>query len=278
MTPAVGTLRTHDGLSLTTCRWNTSQKPRAILFVMHGLFEHCRRYSHVAEFFVKQGFHVVSYDQRGHGESEGLRGYVDAFSDFTKDLDQMLREVRAEHPELPVFLVAHSFGCAVSVQYLLTHPKHNISGLVTSAGAFQPGSDINPLKIKAAGFLSRFLPRFPVEKLKSGSTSRDPEVVQQYDEDPLVYRGAIRSRLGGELLKTLASIKENASQLTLPLLLMHGDADSMTEPAGTEMIYNRSTSEDKTLKMFSGFFHELFNEPEKEDIMNDVLQWLNARL
>ena len=262
-----------DGLELYYQGWLPDGGPKAILLVVHGLGEHGGRYGNLVNHFVSAGYGVYSYDQRGHGKSDGAKGYVDRFADFSGDLDIVLKLVRRRHPKVKTFLVGHSIGGLVAVAYTSKHGEE-FDGLIISGATLRPPADVAPATILAARVLSSISPKTGLYVIDADGISQDQNVVNAYVSDPLVYRGKIRARLGVELLKAMDMVGRMASEIRLPVLIMHGSADRLASPEGSKMLYREVNSVDKTLKIYEGYWHEIFNEPGRGQVLADIASWL----
>ena len=273
-----GNFKGQKNLTLYYQSWLPEQTPKAILLIVHGLAEHSGRYMNSVEYFVPKGYAVYGYDQRGHGKSEGARCYVDRFSDYIADLHTFLTMVREFHPGIKLFLVGHSMGGTIATIYA-TQYQNELTGLVLSGAALKAGDSITPLAKLMAQVLSRLLPRMGISTLDATAISRDKAVVDAYVNDPLVYRGKVCARLGSELLTMMDKyLPARMSELKLPLLIMHGKADRLTNQEGSTLLYNAASSQDKTLKFYEGFYHEIYNEPERGPVFSDVEAWLTRHL
>jgi len=274
---AEGNFQGHRNLSLYYQCWLPAAKPKAILLVVPGLAEHSGRYANLVDFFVPRGYALYSLDLRGHGKSEGLRCHVDSFSDYLTDLKIFYDIVRAKHSGAKIFLVGHSMGATVALAYTIDH-QHELAGLVLSGAGLKPGASITPLQQAMARIISLALPKMGVTTIEASAISQDKAVVDAYVNDPLVYRGKVRARLGVELLKTIQKLPKRMSALHLPVLIMHGTEDRLCNPEGSYMIHKKVSSKDKTLKLYEGFHHEVFNEPGRNQVMADMASWLEAHL
>jgi alpha-beta hydrolase superfamily lysophospholipase len=249
--------------------------PVGLILVVHGVAEHAGRYHHVADLLVGLGLRVAIPDHRGHGRSGGKRLLARELSEFTTDLET-LRTLELVDGR-PTYLLGHSMGGEIALDYALDH-QDVLAALVLSAPAVLPGDDISPFLMRVAKVMGKILPGLPGQKLGSASISRDPAVVKAYDEDPLVFRGALSAGIGGAMLRTMETFPARLPSLRLPLLVMSGSDDKIVKPEGAELVVRLAGSQDKTLKMYPGLYHEVFNEPEKELVLGELRDWLKAHL
>ncbi len=263
-------------MSLTYEDWRPPGTPRSVVVIVHGYAEHSGRHTALATHLVAQGHAVLAYDQRGHGHSGGRRAYVHAFDQYLDDLGAMLKIARRNFPNLPLFLFGHSMGGAVSTLYCLER-QAAVEGLILSSPALKL-PDVAPLLQKMSSLIGRLFPRLPTIKLNLKHLSRDAEVVARTAADPLYYHGRMPARTGAELVRATRRIDAQMEALTLPVLLFHGTADQLTAPAGSTELYSRARSLDQTLALYPGLFHETFNEPEKDQVLEKIVEWLDARV
>lgn len=257
--------------------WLPSNEPKAVLLVSHGLAEHSGRYMNIVNHFVPKGYAVYGLDHRGHGKSEGLRGYVERFSYFVNDLDTFLSIVRNKHHDTKIFIVGHSVGGTIATAYAVCH-QDEFDGLILSGATLRVGASVSPGLILVARILSLFLPKMGLYVIDASAISQDNAVVNAYVNDPLVYRGKIRARLGTELIRMMHILLNQMPEIYLPTLIMHGTADRLSDPGGSEILYDRLSSRDKTLKLYEGFYHEIFSEPGREQVFTDMEAWLLAHM
>jgi alpha-beta hydrolase superfamily lysophospholipase len=257
--------------------WLPEGEPKAILLVVHGLSEHSGRYMNVVNHLVPSGYAVYGIDHIGHGKSDGARAYVERFEDYTKTLKMYLDIVKEWHPNNPIFLIGHSMGGLVSAAFLLEH-QNEISGAVLSGPAIKVPDNTSQAIIVAGKVFSILMPKVRVMGLNANTISRDPKVVDAYVNDPLVFKGKGTARLGAEILKTMQSVTQQAAQITLPTLILQGSDDEIVDPSGAQLFCDSAGSTDKTLKICDGLYHEVFNEPEHDQVLNDVKVWLEAHL
>jgi acylglycerol lipase len=267
-----GWLGSADGTRLYWQAWEPENTARDVVILVHGAAEHGGRYAHVAERLVAAGFAVYALDHRGHGRSGGARALIGRFDRVVEDLGLFI--TRISDGRRP-FLVGHSFGGAVALAYAIRHGD-TIAGLVTSGPAV--GTEAVPAALKAVtAALSALAPRLPVFKIEDDAVSRDPQVVLDYQRDPLNHAGKLPARTLGEMLRAMDTIPRDAIALRTPLLLLHGSEDRLCPPAGSRQVHAAAGSADKTLKVYDGLYHEIFNEPEREQVLDDLVEWMEAR-
>ncbi len=270
-------LRVSDGRTLFTQRWLPEGQAKAHLLLVHGYAEYSSRYEHLADFLTGHGYAVYGFDLRGHGYSEGQQAYVDRFELYLKDLTAVLDEAKVQAKKQPLFLFGHSMGGAIVTLYAITR-QPPLQGVILSGAALQVSKEISPLLQRLSSVIGSWAPKLKTIRLDSKAVSRDPAVVEAYEQDPLIYHGATYARTGAELIGATKQIQASMEQFKLPVLILHGTADRLTEPGGSRELERRAASADKTLKLYDGLYHELVNEPEKEQVMQDILEWMDARL
>ena len=275
-----GSFTGHRNLTIYYQFWLPVGHAKAVLLIVHGGAEHSGRYANLVNYFVPKGYAVCGFDLRGHGKSEGLRFYVERFSDYLIDLKIFFDIVRGEHGDTKVFLVGHSMGGAIAAAYAIDR-QDELAGLILSAAVLKIPSDRSPALIVLARMLSLLLPKMAVKGTRPVDASaicQDKAVVDAYVNDPLVYRGNLRARFGAEMAKILQELPRQMPKISLPILIMHGTADQACDPDGSRMLYERVGSSDKTLKLYEGFYHEIFNEPGHKQVMADIEAWLATRI
>ncbi len=270
------TFSSADGLKLFVRMWQVDA-PRANVLLVHGYAEHSGRYAHVAESLNQAGYSLLTYDWRGHGMSGGMRAYVERFGQYVADLKGFIAHVSEAIASAPVFLMGHSAGGLVTLRYALQH-QPNVKGLILSSPALKLPADLSPVLQKVSGLLGALAPKLQTVKLDSTLVSRDPAIVSYHQTNPLMYTGGTRARTGAELVKATRQIQHRFKEVEYPFYIFHGTADRITDPEGSKQLYNKAQSTDKTLKLFEGFYHETMNEPEKAQVLSDLVAWISARL
>jgi len=274
-----GTLTTSDGVVLYTQSWRAA-RPKATIVLIHGVSEHSTRYKHVGEYFAAQGYTVHTMDLRGHGRSPGRRILVRQLDEHSNDVATFLAWVRAQgsqsNAEQPLFLMGHSMGGLIVTYYVLTQ-KPALAGVILSSPAIKL-APVSPLLVAIGRVIAQIMPGLPMVPLDTGLLSRDPLIIQANRDDPLVYHGNIPAATGLAMIKAVAYVQRNMEAFQLPLLIIQGTADQLVDPEGSKQLYACAKSSDKTLKLYEGFYHEVLNEPEKEEVMAEIIEWLDQRI
>jgi acylglycerol lipase len=269
---AEGELTGVGELQLYRQAWIPDGEVRAVVVIAHGVSEHSGRYHHVAAPLAAEGYAVHALDHRGHGRSEGDRAFVQRLGNVIADLQSLIEATRATHEGVPVFLLGHSMGGLVACHHALTH-QQSLSGLILS-GPLAALEAASPLRRWAARMLSALTPRMGVIGIDSALISRDPEVVKAYREDPLVFHGKLPARTVSELEQGISALPRRVQAITVPTLIMYGSRDGLCPPAGSIMVHERIGARDKTMRVFDGLYHEIFNEPEQEQVIRALRAWL----
>ena len=257
--------------------WIPEEEVKAVLLIVHGSSEHSGRYMNVVNHFVPLDYAVYGFDHIGHGRSEGIREFVERFSDYTDTLAVYYEMVKSWQSGKPIFLLGHSMGGLIASYYLLDH-QDSFRGGVISAPAVKVSDSISRVTIILGRILSVLAPKMGLLRLDDNYISRDPKVVEAYVNDPLVFHGKTTARMGVELLKAMVRVMAEADRISLPFIVVQGSEDKIVDPGGGQMLYDKASSEDKTIKIYDGLFHEVFNEPERARVLKDVEVWLAAHV
>ena len=263
------------GLSIFFRSLRPKQNPRAVVILVPGFNAHSGYYAWVAEQLVATGLAVYAVDLRGRGNSDGERFYVNDFDDYVSDVASVVALAKSREPGLPLFLLGHSAGGVVSCLYTLEH-QPEVAGLICESFAFQlPAPGFVLAVFKGVGHLA---PHAHILHLKNETFSRDPNVVQALNDDPLVGQETQPSQTMAAMVRADERVKQGFPLITLPVLILHGTLDKNAKPTGSQLFYDTAGSSDKTLKLYDGSFHDLLNDLDKEVVMADIKDWLNARL
>lgn len=269
------TVKSVGGLNIFVRSWQPSGAPRALVVICHGFNSHSGYYTWTGEQLAVNGFAVYALDLRGRGRSDGERFYVEQISDYVHDLASVVTLAKTRHSGLPTVLLGHSAGGVTCCMYTLDH-QGEVSGLICESVAFQvPAPDFALAALKG---LSHLAPHAHVLRLKNEDFSRDPAVVQAMNDDPLIADETQPTLTIAELARADDRLKREFPLITVPVLIMHGTEDRATKPSGSRFFYDTTGSADKTLKLYNGHYHDLLNDVGKEQVMTDIIQWLEARV
>ena len=267
----------HGGLRLYWQAWLPEGEVRAVLLVAHGYGEHSGRYGNLVEAMVPRGFALYALDHRGHGRSEGPRGHVGRFAEFIADLHAFRVRVEEGQRGKPLVVLGHSMGGLIAVRYLLSHAS-GVTGAVLSSPAFGILNEPPRALRWVARILSWIAPRASFQSnVEPELLSRDADVGRAYAEDPLVHRRA-SVRFYTEFKWAIRDAHERAAEIVLPILVLQAGDDRLVDARATESFVQKVGSERKEFQLYTGFFHEIFNETEKERVFADLERWLETRL
>ncbi len=268
--------KTFDKLQLFGQSWQPEDRPRAVVCLVHGLGEHSGRYVYVADSLIQAGYTLISFDLRGHGKSEGPRGHTPSYEALMKDISSLLEVANKQFPQLSSFLYGHSLGGNLVLNYILRH-QPQLEGVIVSDPWLRLAFEPPRFKIILAQITDYIWPSFSQKNgLDTKVLSRDPEVVHAYENDPLVH-DHISSRMFIGIYQSGYWALEHASEFSLPLLLMHGGDDKIISVKASHEFANTKTK-NCTLKIWDGLYHEIHNEPEKEEVFKFLIDWLDKEV
>ncbi len=271
-----GSFTTSDGLTIYTEQAFPSGDPKALILLVHGYGEHCGRYQHVIARLVANDYAVFTLDHRGHGKSEGLRAYCDTLDQFLDDLKLYFDQMKAQLPNHRRILLGHSMGALISLAFTQRY-QDEIDALIISGAPVLADANVSSLLLLIGKVLNRIAPKLHLlDTSKEGILSTDPEVDVRWANDPLTNKKPMRVRLGIEINEMARHVREHLRDLRLPMLIMCGVDDKLVNPAGSQLAYEQVSSTDKTLKRYAGMRHEIMNEIDKEIVLTDIVNWLNA--
>ncbi|XP_034550818.1 monoglyceride lipase isoform X2 [Notolabrus celidotus] len=269
-----------DGLHLFCRYWEPASPPRALVLVVHGLGEHCGPYDEIAQRLKDLSFLVFAHDHVGHGQSEGDRMTIKDFQFFIRDCLQHIDLMKSRHPDLPVFILGHSMGGAISILTACERPS-DFAGVVLIAPLVQMNPEsATPFKVFVAKLLNRVVPSLTLGTVDSKWISRDQKRVKEYESDELNYHGGLRVSMGIQLMGAAARIEKEIPTISWPFYLLHGDEDKLCDINGSKMMQEKAASSDKTLKIYEGGYHSLHQDlPEvAESVLKEVSGWITERL
>lgn len=264
-----------NGLKVFIRSWRPAAPPRAVVAIVHGVKSHGGYYFWAAEQLVAKGLAVYALDLHGRGKSDGERFYLEKFDDYQTDVKALVKLAKSREPGVPLFLLGHSAGGVVSSYYTVEHQRE-LAGFICESFAFQVFAP--DVVISIVKGLSRIAPRLRVLYLKNQDFSRDAAAVQAMNEDPLIAGEAQPARTVAELVAGTERLRRDFPLIKLPVLIMHGTADKVTRPSGSQFFFDTAGSADKTLKLYDAHAHDLLNDYGREGVMADIVGWIEKRL
>ncbi|MDZ8184440.1 MAG: lysophospholipase [Nostoc sp. ChiSLP02] len=274
-----GTFTGVGKLELYYQSWYPEGKVKAILAIVHGLGAHSDRYDNLIQYLISKQYAVYGFDLRGHGRSPGQRGYINRWSEFREDLRAFLELIKTQQPGSPIFLLGHSLGSVIVLDYGLRYPQEAsaLQGVITLAPALGK-IGVSKTRLVIGKLLSRVWPRFTLNTgLDLSGGSRDAKVLAAYAQDSLRHtRGS--ARLATEFLATVNWVNAHAADWQLPLLILHGGADRVTVPEGGKIFFQRVTYVDKLRIEYPGAYHDLQSDLNYQQVLADLENWLEQHL
>lgn len=269
----------NDDITFYMQGWEPQGTPKAIVCLVHGLGEHTGRYNHVGKALTDAGYALFGFDLRGHGQSGGPRGHFPSLQTVLNDIHNFVHFQRQNHPRLPLFLYGHSLGGLLTLTYILQNPE-GVQGVIVTGAGLRSALQEQKAKIALVKLLGSILPALSLKsELEVAGLSHDPAVVQAYVNDPLVH-DKVSLGLGKAGLDAIEVCFARASAFKPPLLIMHGGADRITYPSGSEDFAKLASQNNKdiTLKIWEGLYHEIHNEPQQAEVFKVMIEWLDRRL
>jgi len=276
-----GTFKGFDELELYYQSWQPEGVARAVLAIVHGLGEHGGRYMNIVNYLVPKGYAIYTLDHRGHGRSPGLRAFVNSWSEYIEDVGKFCQLIAEQQPAIPFFLMGHSMGGNITLNYILHYPTSHhpdgVKAVIASAPAVGK-LDEPPVLAFISRLLSGILPKLSVATgLDATAVSRDTAVVQAYQNDPLVH-GKGTPRFATEFAASADWAMAHAAEFKPPLLLIHGEADRLVNVQASRDFFARVPHNDKKLIIYEGGYHESHNDLEHERVVGDIESWLEAHM
>lgn len=268
-----------DRINLALHGWEPEDRPKAAIALVHGLGDHTGRYEQVARVMTDAGYTLVGFDLRGHGQSGGIRGHFPSLGAVMTDIDQFLGILAQRYPEQPRFLYGHSMGGLLVLTYALMYQPEVKGVIATSTGLRSPIHE-QRVKAMAARLAGSLLPTVLIPSgLETAHISQDPSVVQAYRADPLTH-DRVSLGLGKAGLHATDYVWSHAEEFSLPLLIMHGSADRVTYASGSKGFARLASknNRDVTWKLWNGLYHELHHEPQREAVLQVIVDWLDEHL
>jgi len=271
-----GHFTTPDGANIYTQAWLPDDTPQAIILIVHGLGEHSGRYGNYVDYFVLRGYALYSFDTRGHGRSSGTRGHIDRFDRYVADIDRRAAAARSDWPGTPLFVLAHSLGSLMGLSYARQNPV-GLTGLITSGTALKDALQLPAWQRSLATVLSRVTPSLKMNNgVPLSGLSHDPEISAAFKADPLTHTWGT-PRLATEAEVVRAQIMQSAAMWRVPTLMLHGGADPVCLPEGAQQFAAQTPAGLVEYREYPGLYHEIHNEPEKEQVFQEIKAWLDSQ-
>ena len=259
------------------CDKSIVDNPKGVVVIVHGFAEHYGRYEHFVKKLNDAGFSVYRFDNRGHGRSGGKELDLEDYNDYIKDADTVVNCAIKENPNLPVFMYGHSMGGFITTIYGIDYPN-KLKGQIISGAATDEPLQMNGFLRGVINFGYKAFPNMRVKNDLSAFLSRDNSVIEAYRKDPLVKSKPTMKFYKQFSIVGIQYLKANMSKYNYPCLIIHGKEDKIILYKSSENLYNSISSTDKTIKIYDNCWHELINEPEKEEVMEDIVSWLKERV
>lgn len=258
-------------------RWKPSGAAKAIVIITHGVAEHSECYHHAAAVLAQKSLDVWAWDLPGHGKSYGQRGYVKAFSEYTDRLQEVLGEVqRHTDAKIPLFLLGHSMGGMITFQFALQNPTAPVKAYVLSSPAFGVKVQVPFIKDQAARVLMHVAPKLTIpHQIIYEDLSRDADLIKTYYKDPLRHT-KFSAPLYLGILDAMESAQQRAHEFTAPLLIQAAGQDKIVDVLATQELFAKIGSAQKTLKIYPESYHEIFNDTNKQEVIDDFLAFLRG--
>jgi len=269
----------HDGLNIFYRHYKASPE-KARMVISHGLGEHSGRYLNVINRLVPKGISIFASDFRGHGKSDGKRGHVLSFDDYLEDLYSTFEEVvKEKKPGMKCFLLGHSLGGLIAINYAIRR-QETIDGLIISSPSLGVVVKVPAIKAFLGKAMSSLWPGLSLNnELDASKLSHDEQVVAAYRNDPLVHNRAT-ARWFTEFLSAMENANNQISEIKVPFLMQIAGDDHLVNAAASKSFFERLSSKDKTLHVYEGLYHEIFNEKEeaRKPAIDDLESWIDSRI
>ncbi|MCF6094144.1 lysophospholipase [Microaerobacter geothermalis] len=256
----------------------TVEKPKAVILLIHGAAEHCERYDHVGQWFNQQGISLYSGDLPGHGKSPGKKGDIESFQQYISTANLWWDEITSLIPQVPHYLMGHSMGGLVAARLMETTSLSVLPrGVILSSPLFELQLEVPEWKDKMARLIRNIYPQLQMPSgIQPEQVSRDPQVVQSYARDPLIsHKVSIRWYIA--LQKEMKQLWEEISSIPdVPFLILQAGTDKLVKPEAAERFYQQLPVRRKELKILPDLYHEILNEPEKEEVLQMIRSWAES--
>ncbi len=252
-------------------------KPRALMILLHGLGSHAGNFVNVGEYLAERGIAAFIPDMRGFGHYSGMKGHVMGFEEYIEDIQNLVMQVKDRYLNKITYLFGSSLGGLNAIRYVIRYPR-TVDGLILQCPAVSQSLDIGIGKRIAASFLSILnVKRYFTSDIDYSNASRNPETVKRYETDPLRFE-RVTPRFGIEALRAMKDAFHSAPRIMMPVLVQQAGDDKLVKPEASKQFFDNIASADKTWKLYEGLYHVIHEEPEREQVLGDLYNWLDTRL
>lgn len=269
-------LKLRDGVQIYYLK-DSVENPKAVLLINHGFAEHSSRYDYVAQKFNDANYSVYRYDLRAHGRTKSELGHIESFQDFIDDANEMVNLIKKENKNIPVFMLGHSMGGLITALYGIKYPE-SITGQIFSGAALGYLPSVEGIKKYLFLILNTFLKKTKINNPIDDSLCSVQEVFYDYINDDLVLKEATINFYVEFLIKAVRSLNLGIRDYRYPCFLTHGEMDKVVPRKHSVNFYNNISSTDKEIKIYDNLYHEILNERERDQIIKDMVQWMNQRI
>lgn len=276
MTRKEFSVKAKDNLNLVCCK-NEIENPKAIVVIVHGFAEHMGRYEHLVKRMNDEGVSTYRFDNRGHGKSQGKRGHVENYMDFVSDANLVVDIAKSENPGKFIYMMGHSMGGFITLLYGITYPD-KLSGQVLSGAASYYNDSVKGLKGIFIKLVNSIKTDFYIKNDLSADISRNPVVVERYRQDNLVFEKATVGLYYQFLMTGTDYLVKNLSKYEYSCLILHGASDKIIPKEASVNLYESINSKDKSIKIYPGLYHEILNEKERDDVLDEIFKWIKERI
>lgn len=256
---------------------DVAQDPKANIVINHGFAEHLKRYDHITKRLKTAGYNVLRYDLRGHGQSKGPKGHIKSYSNFLEDANAMVDIINNKYPNLDTYMLGHSMGGLITTLYGINYPS-KVKGQILSGAANGIIPNASSIKAKGLAFMAKVFPKMQLKNPVNKDLCSVEEVVEKYLNDPLVLKSASLNFYNEFLNQATKESLDKQSTYKLPVLILHGKKDTIVPSKISENFYNNIISKDKKLIIYPELYHEILNEINKDEIIDEIVNWLNTRI
>lgn len=271
-----GYVKSYDGLELYLVK-DVPDSLKGIVVIVHGFAEHLGRYDYITKRLNDKGYGVYRFDNRGHGKTKGEKGHIEKFEEFLYDTDTIVDLAKKENPDVPIYMLGHSMGGFITASYGVKY-RDKLKGQILSAAATAISPQVKGIKGNIFKIINKVAPKIRIKNPITTALCKNPEVVEKYLKDPLNLKDATLNFYVEFLIRGVNWLNENMDKYSYPCLILHGSEDKIVFKEASENFYDKISSKDKKLIIYDGLYHEIMNEITRDQVIDDICNWLENRL